>query len=95
MPNKKANNTSFTQSEIDSVWVKGIIDPSQNANIYRKDKCGSWMQKDKYGDRNNKYGWEIDHIKPLAKGGTDDMSNLQPLNWNNNVRKGDTYPWSC
>ena len=40
------------------------------------------------------WGWEIDHIKPVSKGGTDDLSNLQPLQWENNRRKGDNYPGS-
>ena len=39
-----------------------------------------------------KYGWKIDHIKPVAKGGTDDLNNLQPLQWANNRHKSDNYP---
>ncbi|MBN2777877.1 MAG: HNH endonuclease [Bacteroidales bacterium] len=36
----------------------------------------------------------MDHIKPVAKGGGDDLSNLQPLQWQNNRKKGDDYPAS-
>ena len=42
-----------------------------------------------YGDRTSEYGWEIDHIIPKSKGGTDDICNLQPLHWDNNVAKGE------
>jgi 5-methylcytosine-specific restriction endonuclease McrA len=41
------------------------------------------------------YGWEIDHIKPVAKRGGDEITNLQPLQWENNRRKGDDYPNLC
>ena len=36
---------------------------------------------DKYGDTSSDYGWEIDHIKPVARGGTDNLNNLQALYW--------------
>jgi len=42
------------------------------------------------------WGWEIDHKKPVANGGTDDLDNLQPLQWENNRHKGDNWPnWDC
>jgi 5-methylcytosine-specific restriction endonuclease McrA len=38
----------------------------------------------------SKYGWEIDHIIPVACHGSDLLTNLQPLYWKNNRRKGDS-----
>jgi HNH endonuclease len=41
-------------------------------------------------------GWEIDHVAPVVLGGTDDPSNLRPLQWQNNRSKADNYPnWEC
>lgn len=56
---------------------------------FRKDDCGAWIIRDKYGDRNSKYGWEIDHINPESQGGSDALSNLRPLQWENNAKKSD------
>lgn len=87
------------EQTIIAVWKKGRIivqngkeyDPS----VWRWDMCGNVMKYSEHGNTNAKYGWEIDHIKPTAKGGSDTLGNLQPLQWENNRRKGDTYPWSC
>jgi 5-methylcytosine-specific restriction endonuclease McrA len=53
------------------------------------DKFGTYISKLSYGTQ-EKYGWEIDHIIPVARGGTDDLDNLQPLHWKNNRKKGNT-----
>lgn len=79
-----------------AVWQKGRIVPPKDGNtwssaVWRYDKYGAVMNFSEHGNRNSQYGWEIDHIRPVAAGGSDDLSNLQPLNWNSNVAKGDTY----
>ena len=71
------------------VWEKAKSLQNYDSNCIRKDKCGAWIKFDKYGDRTSEYGWEIDHIIPKSKGGTEDRCNLQPLHWDNNVAKGE------
>ena len=56
---------------------------------FRKDQCEAWIRFDDYGNRNSKYGWEIDHIKPVSEGGKDILSNLRPLHWKNNASRQD------
>ena len=94
--NKNFYGNAFNSATVELVWQKGIIITGYDPNVYRKDTCGAWMRKDAYGNTNSDYGWEIDHIRPKSRGGTDELSNLQPLQWENNRHKGDDYPqWSC
>ncbi len=72
-----------------SVWAKGKISDGYNGNFYRRDIYGSWMQYSAHGETLSHFGWEIVHIQPLEAGGTDDLANLQPLQWQNARKKPD------
>lgn len=41
---------------------------------------------DSYGNRDSRFGWEVDHIN---LNGGDNLDNLRPLHWKNNVAKSD------
>jgi len=77
-------SVSFNEETIQKVWEKGKIVGGNDPNIWRKDQCDAWIQRSQYGNRDSQYGWEIDHISP---GGGDNLSNLRPLQWKNNVAK--------
>lgn len=76
----------YNEETINAVWEKGKTIPDNDPKVYRKDECGAWIARSKHGNRDSQYGWEIDHISP---GGSDAISNLRPLQWENNVDKSD------
>ena len=90
----------FTEQQIEEVWNKGICDSRFDSKSVRKDACGAWIIRNRFNDRNSPFGWEIDHIYPesrLKELGVpedlrNDIINLRPLNWKNNVSKGADYP---
>ncbi len=83
----------FSEETKRLVWEKGELIPGQNRNDFRRDCTGRTIRYTDHGNVNSSFGWEIDHIKPVSKGGSDDLINLQPLQWEVNRDKGDTYPW--
>lgn len=85
------NRIKFTEDEIEAVWQKALIQPNNNPDIFRKDYAGAWICKTSYGKK-TEYGWDIDFVKPLSKGGTNELSNLEPLQWENRNSKNDDYP---
>ncbi len=79
----------FSKKEELQVWKKAKLTDDPNIRL---DICGRKMHFDKYGETSSKYGQEIDHIKPVAEGGADDLSNLQALYWKTNRSKNDDWP---
>ena len=92
-PNSDTYGRPFGPLKIGAVWQKGRPIPGYDSGTWRHDITGKPMKFGDYGDTKSQYGWEVDHIKPVAKSGSDDLANLQPLQWENNRQKGDTYPW--
>jgi len=61
----------------------------QDEKLWRKDRCGAWIGRQYHGKTESEYGWEIDHITSLDAGGRDELSNWQPLQWQNNRKKAE------
>lgn len=83
--------SNFSETQIQQVWEKAQMVEGYTSSKYRKDVCGAWMQRDKYG-KEEALGWEIDHVYPESLGGDDNLINLRPMQWENNRSKADNYP---
>lgn len=94
-PGTESGGRNFSDATKLAVWNKGSEVPNYDKSVWRYDTCGNPIKWSEYGNTQSKNGWEIDHTKPVALNGSDDLFNLQPLQWETNRSKGDTYPWSC
>ena len=74
-PNTTTSGGSFSEATIAAVWLKAKDHPKHPP--LKKDACRATVARSDYG-KTDSYGWEIDHIRPVALGGPDAIWNLQP-----------------
>lgn len=82
---------NFTETLIEQIWEKAYTIDGYDSSRWRQDFAGAWIQREKYGMQ-SVFGWEIDHVIPCSHGGSDELSNLNPIHWENNRKKGANYP---
>ncbi len=88
-PNTNRQGNAFTDLDKATAWYKLRAAIGYPSEQYRLDACGQLIRWADYGNTNVSTGWEIDHIIPVAHGGTDLPQNLQALQWQTNRRKSD------
>lgn len=89
--NTDRNGNRWSDQTKSLVWSKATPITGENPSQYRLDACNAIIEWGQFGVTNDYgTGWEIDHIHPVALNGSDSISNLQPLQWQNNRRKGDS-----
>lgn len=76
-----------SKSQKNRAWSKAKRIPGKNPYKYRKDAYGNPLYYSSYG-KSSPMGWEVDHIKPKSKGGSDSTMNLQALKTGVNRSKG-------
>lgn len=91
---------AFKEEQIQAVWNRATSVDGYDDSRFRKDACGAWIIRNKYGDTDSLYGWVVDHIVPQSllhdKGFSEDMIdtdlNLRAMQHENNASKSDDYP---
>jgi len=92
--NTNCLNGIFDEETIWEVWKKRSKPHPWGVN-WGYDVYGNSIRYQDYGNVKSQWGWDIDHKKPKASFGTDNLNNLQPLqSYHNRVVKSDNYPWS-
>ena len=69
----------WTEEELDAIFNKGKPSSIFSKSEYRADDYGNLIMRSRYGDASSSLGWEVDHIKPIKDGGSNEFSNLRPL----------------
>jgi hypothetical protein len=81
-----------TKEIIQKVWEKGTVVTKYDAKSWRQDLCGAWISRFCYGCQESKFGWEISYVRSQTQKGGQELPNLRPMQWRNNIFKqfGDT-----
>ncbi len=96
LPSTTVEGRQFSKTIIEAVWEKAPKVSGYDPDLWRRDQCGALIRRAHYGDTESRFGWEIDHVRPVSEGGSDALINLEPMQWENNRHKGDNYPsWEC
>lgn len=74
------------------VWEKAKTSYGFDPDHFRFDENNALIKFSEFGNQNSMFGWMIDHIRPLCKGGCDEFHNMQALHWENKITKGNSYP---
>ena len=78
-----------SKDQIDKVWKNAKPVRGKDPSKIRQDPYGNKISRASYG-KDSDTGWEVDHIKPVARGGSDATQNLQALKTEVNREKGDS-----
>lgn len=75
------------KSQKENIWNKAKKIAGKDPKKYRRDPYGKVIYKGSFG-KVSPMGWDMDHIRPKARGGSNATRNLQALSSQTNRSKG-------
>ncbi len=78
-----------TEDQKGKAWKNAKKIQGEDPDQYRQDPYGNKIRKNSFG-KDSEMGWEVDHIIPKARGGSDATQNLQALQTKVNREKSDS-----
>lgn len=73
----------------DKVWNSAKTIRGKNPDTHRQDPYGNPIYYGSYG-KYTQMGWQVDHIKPVSRNGSNGIRNLQAMQTSTNQSKGNT-----
>lgn len=71
---------AYNEQLIQQVWEKARASADINAELWREDECGAWINRRHYGDSVSDFGWKIVNV---TAGGADTPENLRAFHHRN------------
>lgn len=70
-----------SEKDVEATWERASKVRGENPDVWRRDEVSKKIRKASYGTV-GEFGWEVDHRKPVSKGGSDDARNFVRLTGN-------------
>ncbi len=89
---KASNSTSSHYGNsrcVKTVWNGAPTVRGKDPELYRRDPYGKVVYWHSHG-KSTTMGWQVDHIKPASKGGSDHPRNLQVMQSSKNMSLGNS-----
>ncbi|MDR3249988.1 MAG: hypothetical protein LBS95_02830 [Mycoplasmataceae bacterium] len=88
-------NIKLSDAEVRKVWDNTAFGGGRNNLLFRKDVAGAYIKISEY-NKETEFGWVLDLLEPLEKGGKLEVNNCLALHWKNaKARKAKTEEWQA